>query len=119
MKNHSVISKYKNPDRFIEKLKSQLEYDEIRENDLWEDIKKLKKELEDLRVLEKSKAWYDYEKGIEAGATFFPSDYNFSIIRDAKLHQKIIGTGEIVGLEHTFEKSGAKMLIKSIRIVPE
>lgn len=119
MKNYSVVSQYKNPDRFIERLKMQLQQSQ-KDVGFWMNAAAEKrKELYELRSLKKSKEWFSYEKGIEASVSFIPSESDFDIIKNAKLKQTIIGIGEIIELNHTIDKSGAKMLINSVRIVPE
>ena len=80
MKNHNVVSKYKNPDRFIERLKTELDWAETRNKNLRNEAEKLRNEQKEIEAMRNSEKWFTYETAKEIGVDL--SRVRFFFIKD-------------------------------------
>jgi len=90
-----VKSKYKNPDKYIEKLKIQLERNKVF-------IKLQSNRLSKAR----GSHWFTYEDGVTTDISLTTED-----LRDAKLNQEVIIQGRISGYEHYEHESPDKHIV--------
>lgn len=111
---HSVKSKYKNPDRMIQKLKQEIIFADQRTKNRETDIETLKKENEQIKRSFVGNHWFDYSKGVTKGVSF----NDLSTSKRANLNDTVWLKGSIIKIIHslTAKESEATFEIESVYI---
>lgn len=109
---HTVKSKYKNPDRMIATLKTQLGFAETRVTNRQLEIETLRKENEQIKRSFVGNHWFDYSKGVTKGVSF----NDLSTSKRANLNDTVWLKGSIIKIIHslTAKESKATFEIESV-----
>lgn len=101
MKTYNVNSIYKNPDRYIERLKKEIEWGD--ERVAWRDeklnrsaerVKELENKVESEKILHEKAHWFSYtsEEGIEIN---FHSSNSVDILKKIDINEEVLFIGKI------------------------
>lgn len=111
---HTVKSKYKNPDRMIQKLKQEIIYANRRTKNREADIESLKEENKQIRKSVIGDYWFDYSKGVTKGVSF----NDVSSAKAARLDDTVFLKGKVIKIvvSRNPKESEATFEIESVYI---
>lgn len=116
MKTKSVQSKFKNPDKHIEKLKDEISRLQSRINYKEELINRIANEKEELISNAFGAHWFDYSNKGTRIAVDLKSEYEQVRNGNIRMNTKIVATGQVCDIKMDQDSTIVGIMIKTVYV---